>query len=62
MLTAGRSALCCAPASQVRLPIAQAVEEQVEQSAGLLTLVGRTGSQGDPADSDHDVGGIDVTS
>ena len=43
-----------------RRPIAQAVQEKVEQPASLVALLGRTGSQGDPTDAGHDVGGVDI--
>jgi hypothetical protein len=52
--------LCCTPASPVRRPIAEPVQEQVEQPTCLLTLFRRAGCQGDPADTDHDIRGIDI--
>ena len=35
--------------------VAQAVEEQVEQSAGLVTLFGCPGDEGHSAEAGHDV-------
>ncbi len=40
--------------------VAQAVEEQVEQPAGLVTLFGRSGDERHSAKAGHDVGGRDV--
>jgi hypothetical protein len=52
--------LCCTPAWPVSRPIAQAIQEEVEEPTCLLTLFRRAGCQGDSADADHDVGGIDI--
>jgi hypothetical protein len=40
--------------------VAQAVEEQVEQPAGLVALFGCSGDEGHSAQAGHDVSGRDV--
>ena len=40
--------------------VAQAVEEQVEQPAGLVALFGCPGDEGHSAEAGHDVGGGDI--
>jgi hypothetical protein len=41
---------------------AQAVQDQVEQPAGLITLLGRSRNQGDAANPEHGVGGVNIAS
>jgi hypothetical protein len=46
--------------TQARAPVPLAVQEQVEQSAGLIAVFGRSRNQGDPTGAEHDVGRVDV--
>jgi len=54
--------LLCTQRISLGRPIAQAIQEKVEQAAGLVALFGRAGDEGDPAHAEHHVGSVDIAS
>jgi hypothetical protein len=54
--------LLCTQRISLGRPIAQAIQEKVEQAAGLVALFGRAGDERDPADAEHHVGSVDIAS
>src|ERR1700688_1003308 len=54
--------LLCTKRISLGRPIAQAIQEKVEQAAGLVALFGRAGDERDPADAEHHVGSVDIAS